>query len=78
MSETSRRFSKEEIDKLTFRVSTLDQKQRELVRAHLHRLHDRKGGMFYKESFHHDMVELLESNQISQTDFHGLETAFFG
>ncbi len=78
MSDTSRRFSKEQIDKLTFRVSTLDQKQREVVRAHLRKLHDRNGGMFYKQSFHHDMVELLESNQISQTDFHALENAFFG
>jgi hypothetical protein len=75
---SSHTFSREQIDKMTFRISSLDSSQRELVRDHLHAMHDRNGGVFYKESFHRDMLELLESNQISQTDFHAIERAFFG
>ncbi len=78
MSDASRRHSREQIDKLTYRISSLDQARRELVRAHLYRLHDQNDGLFYKESFHREMVALLESNQISQLEFHDVERAFFG
>jgi hypothetical protein len=78
MSDSSRRFSKEQIDKITFHLSSLDQHQRELAREHLHRLHDKTGGLFYKESFRRDLMEMLHSGELSEIDVHALQEAFFG
>lgn len=78
MSDSSRRFTKEQIDKITFRLSSLDQHQRELVRDHLHRLHDRTEGLFYKESFHRELMDMQHSGELSEIDVHALTEAFFG
>jgi len=74
----SKRFTKEQIDKITFRISSLDSGQRETVRAHLYDLHDKADGMFYKESFKRDLYELRESNTLSEIDYNAVLKAFFG
>ncbi len=78
MSDSSRRFSRQDIDKITFRVSTLDQGQRQQVRDHLYRLHDQNDGLLYKEELHRDLWGMREANEISEIDFHALLKAFFG
>lgn len=78
MSDASKRFTKEQIDKITFQISSLDSAQRETVRAHLHHMHDINDGLFYKESFKRDLYELRTSNDISETDYHAVLKAFFG
>ncbi|HSD12428.1 MAG TPA: hypothetical protein VLC10_02620 [Patescibacteria group bacterium] len=78
MSDSSRRFSKADIDKITFRLSTLDPHQRQLAREHLYRLHDRNEGLFYKESFHRELMEMQHSGELSEIDVHAIQEAFFG
>ena len=76
MSE--KRFTRQQIDKITFHISSLDAAQRETVRAHLYHLHDLHDGIFYKESFKKDLYELRSSGAISETDYHAVVKAFFG
>ncbi len=78
MSDTSRRFSKEQIDKITFGLSALDQHQRQLARDHLHRLHDKNEGLFYPESFHRELMAMQHSGELSEIDVHAIQEAFFG
>jgi hypothetical protein len=74
----SRQVSRLQIDQITYGISSLDQARRDLVRQHLYALHDRGGGTLYKEGIHRELVQLLESDKISEIEFHDVERAFFG
>lgn len=77
MSEP-RKFTKDDIKELTFGIESLDHDQREKVRAHLLRYHDKKGGVFYEESFSQELRKMRDSGAISEIDYHAVKDAFFG
>jgi hypothetical protein len=74
----SKRYTRQDIDKMTFHVSSLDQGQRQRVRDLLYRLHDQNDGVLYKEETHRELWAMREANDISETDFHAVLKAFFG
>lgn len=77
MSEP-RKFTKDEIKAITFGIESLDHDQREKVRSHLIRLHDKKSGVFYEESFAQELRKMRDSGDISEIDYHAVKDAFFG
>jgi hypothetical protein len=76
MSGTAQ-LTKEQIDKLTFSVASLDGEQRHAVREMLYRLHDRGGGTMYRESLHRELAKLRDEGVISDIDLHSTESAIF-
>ncbi len=77
MSEP-KRFSRQDIDRITYDVPSLDQPRREKVRHMLYRLHDEADGMLYPEHLHRELTRMWESNEISEIEFHDVQNAFFG
>lgn len=75
--QDSVRISREQIDKTTFAIASLDAKQRHAVREVLYRLHDKTDGILYRESCHRELVKLWESGAISEGEFHAVESAMF-
>lgn len=78
MTEDIKQFTKEQIKNLTFGISSLDQKQRELVREKLLRLHDLKSGRISRRTLHLELLKMRQSYQISEIDQHNIEAAFYG
>lgn len=78
MSNGAAHITKEELDKRLFRVDSLDQAQRQKVKAVLHKLHDRSGGLLYPESTHRALLTLKNANAISDIDLDGIQEALFG
>ncbi len=78
MGSDLRKISKEEIKEITFGIASLDQRQRELVRDRLNRLHDREGGQIGRQSLHMELVKMRGAYEISEIDRQNIEDAFFG
>lgn len=77
MSEP-KKFTKEQVDKMMFRISSLDHAQREAMKEHLHQLLTRGGGILYEESTHLALMKMQNAGQISEIDRKGVEDALFG
>ncbi len=73
-----KQFTREEIKELTFGISSLDQKQRDLVRSRLFHLHDLNSGLISRRTLHLELVKLRQSGQISELDQQNVEAAFYG
>jgi hypothetical protein len=73
-----RKFTKEQVDKMIFKISSLDQHQREVMRDHLHKLLDHGGGTLYDESTHLALMKMQNAGKISEIDRQNVEDALFG
>lgn len=76
MSEP-KKYTKEQVDKMMFKISSLDQHQREAMREHLHQLLAHGGGILYKESTHLALLKMQHAGQISEIDRQNVEDALF-
>lgn len=73
-----KRFTREQIDKITYGISTLDHAERELVRQALYeRLHVGDGKIGPQE-LHMALQRLRKTFKISELDAKNVESAFFG
>jgi hypothetical protein len=72
----SRKLTHEEVDKITYHISSLSQEERQLVRQHIYDILARTGGIIYRESFHQELEKLRHGDAISDIDLHGIEHAF--
>jgi len=73
-----KRFSKEQIDKITYGISSLDHAQRELVRGVMYdRMHIGDGKIGPQE-LHLELLKLRKAYKISDLDMKNVEDAFFG
>lgn len=78
MSDDYKKFTHEQIKELTFKISSLDGQQRELVRQRLYQLHDQLGGMISRRTLHLELLKMKDAFQISEVDMHSIEAAFYG
>jgi hypothetical protein len=72
------KITKEELDKLTFGIESLDQTQRELVRHELKQMRDRTGGILYEESVRKELSRMKNEGEISDVDVRNIVEALFG
>ena len=77
MNEEPKRFTREQIKQITFKISSLDAKQRELVRAMLFTMHDQHAGLFYQRDLHLELMRMQQAYEISEIDRHNVEAALF-
>jgi hypothetical protein len=75
---SSIKLTKEELDKLTFGIESLDRTQRELVRHELKQMMGRTGGVLYQESVHKKLLRMQHAGEISEIDRSNIEAAIFG
>lgn len=76
MSEP-KKFTKEQVDKMMFKISSLDHKQREAMKGELHRLLAHGGGSLYPESCHLALLKMQHAGDISEIDRQNVENALF-
>lgn len=74
----SKKFKKEEIDKLTFHIDSLSQVQRELIRHELKQMLVQTGGILYQDRVHKELLRMQHAGEISEIDRDNLEEVLFG
>lgn len=73
-----KQFSRDDIRRLTLKVSTLDDAQLAAVRESLFGLYEWRGGRFHREDVRRKLADLRQSGVISEIDQYAVEKAFFG
>ena len=73
-----KKFSKDEIDALTYNIRALDAKQREIVRDALYARLKIGDGKIGEEELHDVLMKLRKEYKISDIDRRKIENAFFG
>lgn len=72
----SRKLTHVEVDKITYGISSLDQKRRQLVREHIYAILARSDDTIYRQSFVQELMKLRRENAISDIEIRDIERAF--
>lgn len=72
-----KRFTRDQIDRITYHISSLEQGERKLVREAIYKRLYVGDGMIGQEELHLVLLKLRKDHKISELDMKNVEHAFF-